>query len=321
MADSIEKWKLSLCELIEKNLKRTHDEVVRSCAIAALLSIQMGMDIEEEVIGSLSIMRQIVSDASVPENVRSLCAQAIGICCYFSVEQVVTQQECLLTLRQVWWQMKPTTASPGLFSSAIFSWVLLLERVHPQVILKTIEETQPKLCTFLTATTVDVRISAGEALAVLFEIAVNDIDQEFRFANHEYLKDVLGELAIDSAKYHAKRDKKVQKFSFRQINDAIFNNSPPQSRVRFNKHETLQVEGCHSKLLYDSLCQLLKGDVNLHLTNNVVLRELFDLGPVLVVDEEKALSKAEKVERMNALNADSKARNIHRGKQRDKKVY
>lgn len=42
MADSIEKWKLSLCELIEKNLKRTHDEVVRSCAIAALLSIQMG---------------------------------------------------------------------------------------------------------------------------------------------------------------------------------------------------------------------------------------------------------------------------------------
>lgn len=130
--------------------------------------------------------------------------------------------------------------------------------MHPQVILKTIEETQPKLCTFLTATTVDVRISAGEALAVLFEIAVNDIDEEFRFANHEYLKDVLGELAIDSAKYHAKRDKKVQKFSFRQINDAIFNNSPPQSRVRFNKHETLQVEGCHSKLLYDSLCQLLK---------------------------------------------------------------
>lgn len=90
------------------------------------------MDIEEEVIGSLSIMRQIVSDASVPENVRSLCAQAIGICCYFSVEQVVTQQECLLTLRQVWWQMKPTTASPGLFSSAIFSWVLLLERVSEQ---------------------------------------------------------------------------------------------------------------------------------------------------------------------------------------------
>lgn len=43
---------------------------------------------------------------------------------------------------------------------------------------------------------------------------------------------------------------------------------------------------------------LLQGDVNMHLTNNMVLREFFDLGPVLVVDEEKALSKAEKVERV-----------------------
>lgn len=130
--------------------------------------------------------------------------------------------------------------------------------MHPQAILKIIEETQPKLCTFLTATSVDVRISAGEALAVLCEIAVDNVDEEFRFANHAYLKDVLGELAIDSAKHHAKRDKRVQKFSFRQINDAIFNGSPPTSRVRFNKHETLHVEGCHSKLLYDSLCHLLK---------------------------------------------------------------
>lgn len=42
MAESIDKWKLSLCEMVEKNLKRTSDEAVRSCAIAALLSIQMG---------------------------------------------------------------------------------------------------------------------------------------------------------------------------------------------------------------------------------------------------------------------------------------
>jgi hypothetical protein len=81
------------------------------------------------------------------------------------------------------------------------------------------------------------------------------------------------------------------------------------------------MEGCHSKLLYDTLCHILKGDVNTHLGTNVLLREVFDLGPVAAEDDEKALSKAEKVERMNALNAVSKQRNIHRAKQRDKKVY
>lgn len=104
----------------------------------------------------------------------------------------------------------------------------------------------------------DIRISAGEALAILHEISVENIDENFEFANQQYLQGILDGLVGDSVKYHAKRDKKMQKFSFRQIKDTIFNHKMPQTNVKFNKQETLQMNGCHAKLLYDLLCQLLK---------------------------------------------------------------
>lgn len=109
---------------------------------------------------------------------------------------------------------------------------------------------------------------------------------------------ILAELAVDSSKNRAKRDKKLQKLSFRQISDVICNDKLPQMDVRFNKRETLQIEGCHSKLLYDSLSHLLRSDLNNHLSKNEVLRELFDLGAVLESDEPSKISKAQKLERV-----------------------
>lgn len=144
-----------------------------------------------------------------------------------------------------------------------------------------------------------MRVAAGEALAVLHELAVNNISEEFRFPNQFQLKETFDEMAEDAVKYHGKRDKRLQKFTFRQIIDAIFNDNSPSSKVRFNKRETLELEGCHSKLLYDLLCHVLKGDVNTHLTKNEVLRELFDLGAVLEDEDELAKNRSQKIEQVS----------------------
>jgi len=72
------------------------------------------------------------------------------------------------------------------------------------------------------------------------------------------LKQILGNLAADSSKNRAKRDKKLQKLTFRHINDVICNEKLEQLSIRFNKRETLDIQKCHQKLLYDLLCQLLK---------------------------------------------------------------
>lgn len=317
--DIVDKWKQTLCDIIEKGLKKTPEEAVQICPLAAQLCLHLGVDVEDAILDSLSIMRTIIADPSASEHLRTVCAQTIGLCVYLSCEQFDVRYETLQTLKEVWSTMKSTTGSSSLFAATIASWVLLLERCDAGMVSSIIEELQPKICKYLEAPSVDIRISAAEALAVLYEIAVHDIDENFRFANHNHLEQILGDLAVDSAKFHAKRDKKAQKFSLRQINDAIFNDRMPQSQVKFNKREVLQIEGCHTKLLYDSLCVLLKSDMNKHLTSNEVLRELFDLGPALE-DDETLKSKGAKAERMNYLGAVSKARNIHRSKQRDRKA-
>uniref|UniRef100_A0A183BK77 Serine/threonine-protein phosphatase n=1 Tax=Globodera pallida TaxID=36090 RepID=A0A183BK77_GLOPA len=343
--DNVLKWRCPIAEIIEKNLKRTSEEAVRACSLAALISLQLGVDIEDEMCAVLEVMRQICADASAGEAVRASCAQAIGICVYLSVESRGHRFAALQTLKNVWVGMKPTgTDGTSLFSSAIASWALLLERFEPSFITAAIDEVQPKMCAFLESTTVEARISAGEALATVFEIAVKSLGDDFRFRNHAELARLLGDLALDSSKQRAKRDKKLQRMTFRQLNDVLAVDSSTLTTalaqqqqqqqqhyrpcrpvllttVRFNgQRETLTVQGCHAKLLYDAMCQLLQSDLNRHLTSNEVLRELFDLGPVLNEDEPQKLTKAQKSERLSQFGEQQKQRNISRSKGRSKKM-
>jgi len=60
--------------------------------------------------------------------------------------------------------------------------------------------------------------------------------------------------------------------------------------------------------------------MNKHLAHNLVVRDYFGLEGPIQADTDKE-SKAEKMERMSRLVAESKARSIHRGRQRDNKTY
>jgi len=62
----------------------------------------------------------------------------------------------------------------------------------------------------------DVRLSAGEALAVIFELGRDfscDYEQDWALD----LVEILKELATDSNKYRAKKDRKQQRANFRDI--------------------------------------------------------------------------------------------------------
>lgn len=62
----------------------------------------------------------------------------------------------------------------------------------------------------------DVRLSAGEALAVIFELGRDfSCDYEQNWALD--LAEILKELATDSNKYRAKKDRKQQRANFRDI--------------------------------------------------------------------------------------------------------
>lgn len=41
----LEKWKITLFEIIEKNLRKTSEEILSACSMATLMCLQMGINL------------------------------------------------------------------------------------------------------------------------------------------------------------------------------------------------------------------------------------------------------------------------------------
>uniref|UniRef100_A0A1I7YJI3 IFRD domain-containing protein n=1 Tax=Steinernema glaseri TaxID=37863 RepID=A0A1I7YJI3_9BILA len=300
MYETLDKWKTSVVELIEKNMKKSEAEAVLMSTLAALLSIQMGMDIGTSLDQVLTMMRQMCADPSQPEIVRANCASALGICVYLSSEQQPQIEDTIQMLKTVWSSIKANTSSSTLFNVAMSSWSLLAERSSN---VRSAVNEHTKIVSYLDSPSLDVRVSAGESLGCIYEIAVNNIDSDYTFPSHDHIVEKLGELATDSVKYRAKRDRRIQRFTFRQIRDFLRGGEAPTVTIKFG-NEVLEIVALQEKLIYDMCCKFLHGGMNSHLKSNELIRDVFDLGPVCELIQQRDIDRT---------------RNMHRAKQRDKR--
>ena len=110
----------------------------------------------------------------------------------------------------------------------------------------------------------------------------------------------LQELAKDSHKYRSKKDRKEQKSSFRDIVKYIEENDEFYERVAFSKRETLELTSWGMKKQYDQLCKVLGSGMNLHLTENELIRSIFGLGSPLPALDMHASSRPSKTERVSS---------------------
>lgn len=97
--------------------------------LAGILFLQLGLDIEDVADQLLDSMCAAISNESHPEELRSSCAEVLGVCAYFGIYRPVKRQKCLTSLKHIWFMMKLSTTHTQLFASSLLSWVLLLERV------------------------------------------------------------------------------------------------------------------------------------------------------------------------------------------------
>jgi len=219
-----------------------------------------------------------------------------------------------------------------LHSAALSAWSLLLTVLPAQHIFQLSQIHIRGLVQLLDSTDVDVRIGAGEAIALIYEGA-RQYDEDFGFdtssdgeeASCPTLDQVdelclkLRQLATDSNKYRAKKDRKQQRSSFRDVLRAVEENESPEIRVKFGR-EALDIDSWSCKHQYDSLCQILGSGMNLHLAQNELVREIFGLGAPLLQDDAANLNKVKKVERHHMNMVTFKARTLARGKNRDKRT-
>lgn len=333
--DFVEDRKMTITDSVERALKKGRgEEQSASARLSSLLCIQLGaLESAEVVCKDLkNTLAFVANDNAASTNARSECAWALAMNQFYSGDDASDTIEIIQLLSSIFAgsYLKGNGAvamvsadMAALHAAAISAWTLLLTVMAPADIYNLISTERTnnympslnRLRQLLESPHLDVRLSAGEALAVIFELGrdfSDDYEQDWALD----LVDILKDLATDSNKYRAKKDRKQQRANFRDILRYIEEDVVPEMHIKFGQ-ETLYLEGWCARTQYNACCRLLGPGINIHLAENQLLREIFHLGnKVLPIPSTQKTTKLERT-LMNA--AAFKARTIQRNKNRDKR--
>lgn len=324
--------RLTLTDSLEKCLKKGKgEEQSLAAAVLTLLCLQMGSGPEgEEVFHSLKpLLITLLTDSSASPIARQSCATALGMCCYVAAADMEDLISCLACLEGIFGAScnKETSSEPShhspllqvLHCNALQSWSLLITICPSTQIKKILDNHLPKLPLMLSSDNVNLRIVAGETIALLFELA-RDIEEDFFYEDADLLCTKLKALATDSNKYRAKTDRRKQRSIFRDVLHFIENGECHEETIKFGL-ECMYVDSWARRRSYNAFKETLGSGVRHHLQNNELLRDIFELGPPLVLDA--AAIKASKISRFEKHlynSAAFKARTKARSRVRDKRA-
>lgn len=278
----------------------------QGCAalLAALVCISMGPGEETDAIFSEleGTMITALMDKSVSTSVRAHFATSIGLCSFIagvSPENIRHIMECLYSLFSASFH-KASGVVPNhgvdlsvLHNAALLSWALLLSIQSAGNVSTLADKHLSHLIQLLDSSDVELRISAGETIAVIFEICGEYKPQLFQ---NDLLFNKLRQLATDSQKFRAKKERRKQRSSFRDVLKFIEDDELPSFTVRFGR-EKLSINTWCKKIQYDAFCHILGSGMNRHLAQNELLRDIFGLGAILPTD--LPIDKSQKNERVS----------------------
>ncbi|KAF3859553.1 hypothetical protein F7725_021952 [Dissostichus mawsoni] len=291
----ISERRMTITDSIERCLKKGKGEEQRAAAsLACLLCIQLGSGIEsEEVFKTLKlIFKNILADGSANIQARQAVATSLGLCTLVAEDDILdvhATMECFENLFT-----RPQTSQ--LHTNALLSWALLLTICTANQLKDVLRKHLPKLPRLLESDDVNMRIAAGETIALLFELA-RDMDASLSLMTGMSC-DKLNALATDCNKHRAKTDKRKQRSVFRDVLRAVEESDFQPETIRFGTE----------RMIIDSWA-------------NEFIRDVFELGPPMLVDS--ATMKAMKISRFERHlhnSAAFKARTKARSKFRDKRV-
>lgn len=163
----------------------------------------------------------------------------------------------------------------------------------------------------------DVRMAAGEAIALVLETGRTH-DPDFLDDYIGVLIDVTRTLATDSAKFRAKRDRKTQRATFRDVLRYVEEEVMPETTVRFDS-ERLSMDSWSEHAMYAALVGALGSGMEAHVAQNEFLRDVLEMGPPLS-ELDRIVVKRNKEQRSLMNAAAFKERTRQRAKERSKKA-
>ncbi|ESO89864.1 hypothetical protein LOTGIDRAFT_192392 [Lottia gigantea] len=317
--------KVTLSENLLKCIKKGKgDEQALAVTCFTLLIIQLGIEVEDIFNEFRPMLLNLLNDHSVALKARSQSTICLSIGSFLACDDIEIVKSVMKSLEDVFRSSyrKGDNSTPNIntdtcqfHSNALQAWCLLLSIAPAFIVNDVIASHLTKIPDLLFSKDLDLKITAGETLALLYELA-RETDEEFEGDDIERLCELLKNLATDCQKSQARKDRKQQRSSFRDILRAIEEADSPRTLVKFGSEQVL-LNSWSRKKQYDIFCHVMGTGVNLHLQFNELLRQIFDLGPVIPVGAVR--TKLSKFERNQYKAAAFKARTKARSKHRDKR--
>ncbi|KAK3865164.1 hypothetical protein Pcinc_029207 [Petrolisthes cinctipes] len=110
----------------------------------------------------------------------------------------------------------------SLYTAALNGFCLLMCVLTPNTLYTMAQSLLEEFFDLLGHNNVELRIQAGQGVALLYQL-VRQHDNDFCWQQEECLCQLLQELATDSHKYRAKRDRKEQRACFREVVHTVQN--------------------------------------------------------------------------------------------------
>lgn len=334
MPDFVEDRKVTLIDCIEKSIRRGKGaEQVWGAKLAPLLVLQLG---GEEVVSKAlnQFLLTTMQDKSVNFDARAKCCAALGLLNFLGTDDIGDLLPMMQFFEAIFsgsylrgddkTPISVNAEAGTLHAEALTAWGLLLTLIPSGDFVNLMTSGQQmlpsikKLMGLLQSPHLDVRMAAGEAIALVFESGRSH-DDDFLEDHIVDLTDAVKQLATDSHKYRAKRDRKAQRATFRDVLRYLEEDISPEINIRFGT-ESLLLDTWAVHHQYTALCSVMGPGMTSHLQENDFIRDIFQLGSkVTGLTQLPKTNKSSKLERhlMNA--AAFKARTITRGKNRDKR--
>lgn len=293
MPDYIEDRKVTIQDVAERSLKRGKGaEQGWAAQLSSLLILQLGVDdaIAKALCETLLVTCQ---DNSVSFAARAKCCTALGLLNFLGTDdtgmgdvlQTMHHFEQLFAGSYAKGDQTPSAAGADaalLHSAALNAWSLLLTLLPGgdfavMMAAKRYAPSMEQLMGMLQSPHLEVRMAAGEAIALVLECGRSHEDT-FMDEHVDALVERTKELATDSHKYRAKRDRKAQRATFRDVLRFIEEDESPEISVRFGG-EAMVIGSWAQHHQYSSLCTVIGPGITTHLAENEFLRDVLELGP------------------------------------------
>ncbi|XP_050314662.1 interferon-related developmental regulator 1 [Anthonomus grandis grandis] len=325
----------TLSDCIERSLKKgAADEKCAAAELATVICVQLGTDpVGEDIFRNLRpILLATACDGSASSRVRGQCCLALGNIAFLSGGDIAENLILMQQLESVFsgsylkgdGSVPNTTPEVGaMHAAALNAWALLFTLIVPGNIGSLMNAKNlpslDQISDLLESAHLEVRMAAGEALALVYELGREE-DEDFEEDFAVDLIETLKQLATDSHKYRAKKDRKQQRATFRDILLFIEEDTVPELRIKFNK-ESLVLDTWVKRKQYDALCNILGPSINNHLVENDLIKDIFQIEESEVENRIPAYAQNQmerfKKKVLNAAN--DKARTLSRAKNRDKR--